>query len=290
MKIEVKNLKKTFGKEVALSDFNLTLEGNKIFGLLGKNGAGKTTFMRILAGYIQSTSGEVKVDGQNPFNNMNLSKQICFIEESGNFKSGFKVKDVLKVSSFYYPNWDREKAEKLVKLFRLKPNQKVKGLSKGMYSALGIIVGLSSNAPVTIFDEPYIGLDASFRSIFYELLLEEYEQNPRMIILSTHLIDEVSQLFEEVIILHEGKKMLHENSLELSEKHLLVSGKEEAVKQYIANKHVIHETKMFGKKSAIVFGEQINEEEALKLNLKVERCSIQDLFIHLTKGEVGQYA
>ena len=289
MKIEIKNLYKNYGNHTAINGLNLTLEGNKIIGLLGKNGAGKTTLMRMLSGYFQSTSGEILINGKNPFNDLELMKQICFIEESQNFKEKFRIQDVLKVSSYYYPNWDNKKAKELLNLFKLDDRKKVKALSKGMYSALGIVVGLSSNAPITIFDEPYIGLDASFRSTFYDLLLKEYEENPRMFIFSTHLIDEVSQLFEEVVIIHDGELLLHEKTTDLVENHLLISGKKEVVSEFIKDKNVIHVTEMFGSKSAIIYGDQLNEEEAKALNLEVERSSVQDLFIHLTKEEVTHH-
>src|SRR5699024_12849209 len=107
--------------------------------------------------------------------------------------------------SLFYPNWDQALDDELVKVYNLPLNAKVKTLSKGMESALGVIVGLSSMATITIFDEPYIGLDAAARKNFYNTLLEQYETRPRTIIFSTHLIDEVSLLFEEVLILREGR-------------------------------------------------------------------------------------
>src|SRR5699024_4115682 len=161
--------------------------------------------MRLLAGHFTKSSGEIEINQQSPFNNYGLMKDVCLIMESNNFYEKFTVRDILSISAKFYPNWDQPYAEELRQIFHLKPKQKVKTLSKGMHSALGIIVGLASNAPITIFDEPYIGLDASFRSTFYDLLLESFEENPRLIILSTHLIDEVSKLFEEVVIIQEGK-------------------------------------------------------------------------------------
>ncbi|PKR77170.1 ABC transporter ATP-binding protein [Halalkalibacillus sediminis] len=289
MKIEAKELRKVYGKEVALQSFSSKLEGDKIIGLLGKNGAGKTTFLRLLAGHFQPSKGDLTVGGEKPFNNRNVSKDICFVAEANNFKEKFRVRDVLKVASKYYPNWDHARAMELVKVFKLKERQKVKGLSKGMSSALGIIIGLASRAPITIFDEPYIGLDASFRSTFYDLLLEEYELHPRTFILSTHLIDEVSKLFEEVVIIHEGELMLHEKATDLSEQHLLVSGKDEQVESFVKDKNVIHQTNLIGQKSAIIYGGEFDEQEAQAIGLKTEHCSIQELFVHLTKEEVTNH-
>ncbi|WP_058306549.1 ABC transporter ATP-binding protein [Gracilibacillus massiliensis] len=286
MEIKTNHLTKKYRKEVALDDLSFQLSGDKIIGLLGKNGAGKTTLMRLLAGHFSQSNGDLLINQESPFNNYSLSKNICLIMESNNFHDKFTVKDILKVSAKFYPYWDQEYAEELREIFRLKPKKKVKTLSKGMYSALGIIVGLASNSPITIFDEPYIGLDAAFRSTFYDLLLESYERNPRLIILSTHLIDEVSKLFEEVVILQEGKLLLHESVDDLANKHILLSGNKEEVDQFSSNKNVIHETSMLGQKTVVLYDESITDAEGLK----VSRASLQELFVYLTKEEVNRHA
>ena len=286
MNISTKHLRKQYLKEIALNDLTLEFNGEKIVGLLGKNGAGKTTLMRILAGHFQQTAGTITVNGKSPFNNYEVTKDICFIMESNNFNEKFRVKDILAVSAKFYPNWDHAYAEKLVDLFQLKRKQKVKNLSKGMYSALGIIIGLASHAPLTIFDEPYIGLDASYRSLFYDLLLESYQQHPRMIILSTHLIDEVSKLFEEIVILQNGQLMLHEKSDDLERKHLVLTGNAEEIDRVTQNRQVIYESTMLGQKMVVLYGEEMTDVGTLK----VSRASLQELFVYLTKEEVRLHA
>src|SRR5699024_8751536 len=122
--------------------------------------------------------------------------------------------------------------EEMIRIYKLPKKSKTKALSKGMASALGITVGLASNAPVTIFDEPYIGLDAAGRKTFYNILLDEYEENPRTFIFSTHLIDEVSLLFEEVLILQNGKLIMKENAEALRDKAYSVTGEVADVQQF----------------------------------------------------------
>ncbi|UOQ85017.1 ATP-binding cassette domain-containing protein [Gracilibacillus salinarum] len=282
MIIKATNLTKNYRSEHALSQLNVTIDGPKIIGLLGNNGAGKTTLLRLLAGHFQQTSGKLTINDITPFNQHTLTKEICLIMESNNFHDKFKVRDILKISSMFYPYWDHEYAERLRNLFRLKPNQKVKTLSKGMYSALGIIVGLASNAPITIFDEPYIGLDASSRSTFYDLLLESYQENPRLIILSTHLIDEVSKLFEEVVILKQGKLLLHETAESLEQNHTLVSGPAKTVDQVTIGKNIIHSTTLLGKKTVVLYQDQIRTTAGLSF----QKVSLQELFVYLTNEGV----
>ena len=287
MKIEAINITKKYGQKEALKDLSMVIEENKIYGLLGKNGAGKTTFMQLLAGHILPTSGKVLVDGQDPFNNRNVLRDMCLISESSNFKKRLKIKDVLKISSLFYPNWSQESADRLLKEFNLEKSMNTKGLSKGMESALGITIGLASRAKITIFDEPYIGLDASARYKFYDLLLEEYEENPRTFILSTHLIDEVSRLFEEVILLRDGELLLQLQAEDMREKSILVSGKSEVVEEYSKGKNVIRETSMMGRKTVMLFGEVYNLTEARELGLEAERGNIQELMVHLSEHTGG---
>ncbi|WP_068677661.1 ABC transporter ATP-binding protein [Oceanobacillus sp. Castelsardo] len=284
MKIEVKHLTKKYRDKVALENVSFTLDEPKIYGLLGRNGAGKTTFMNILSGQILSSEGEILIDGEDPFDNQRLTESICLIKEGNNFKKDLKVKNVLKIYSYFYPNWDQELADYMVKEYNLNLNAKVKALSKGMESALGIIVGLASKAPITIFDEPYIGLDAPSRKKFYDILLEEYQLEKRTIIFSTHLIDEVSLMFEEVLILSEGSLVLKEEADALRRNTCAVSGTAEEVEKFIKGKEIIDTKQLAGMMTAYVYG---NVEEAKQSGLKVEGIPIQELMIHLTETKRG---
>src|SRR5690625_153985 len=113
MKVEVKNLTKKYKQTKALDHVSFTFDEPKIYGLLGRNGAGKTTFMEILSGHILATDGEILIDGENPFDNRQLTESICLIKEGDNFKKDLKVKNVLKIYSYFYPNWDQLLADEL---------------------------------------------------------------------------------------------------------------------------------------------------------------------------------
>lgn len=284
MKIEISNLTKKYKQHLALDQISFTLAEPKIYGLLGRNGAGKTTFMEILSGQILANSGEITIDGEDPFDNQRLAESICLIKEGNNFKKDLKVKNVLKIYSYFYPTWNQGLANELMGVYKLKFNAKIKTLSKGMESALGIIVGLASKAPITIFDEPYIGLDAAARKKFYEILLEEYEAEKRTIIFSTHLIDEVSLLFEEVLILQDGKLVLKEEADVLRTNTYAVSGVEQEVADFIADKEVIERKQLAGMMTAYVYGDM---EKAKNAGLSVEGVPIQELMIYLTESNKG---
>lgn len=283
MNVEISNLSKTYGATKALNNVSLLFEANKIYGLLGRNGAGKTTLMQILAGQQRQSHGVIKVDGQDPFENGTLLSQISLINESNNFKNNLKIKDVLKIGALFYPNWCTETADKLLADFELDRQMKTKKLSKGMASALGIVIGLASKTKVTIFDEPYIGLDASARYRFYDILLEEYQKEPRTIILSTHLIDEVSNLFEEVIIIDEGEVLLKQNKDALLQLSLQLSGPTKAIDHYTKGKQVIHETEMMGNKTVLLFNDVYDVADLRQRGFQVEETNIQKLMVYLTE-------
>jgi ABC-2 type transport system ATP-binding protein len=231
------------------------------------------------------TGGSVLINNQKPFENQEITESICLINESENFKKGLKIKDILKIANYFYPNWSRETSEKLLEDFYLNENMKIKTLSKGMESVLGITVGLASRSPISIFDEPYIGLDAAARSKFYDLLLEEYEEYPRTFILSTHLIDEISRLLEEVLIVSEGRLLMQKNTDELREESFVVNGSSAAVSEFVKNKNVVYRKSFGSMEQAVLYGE--NRMEANEAGLQVEHVPVQDLMVYLTAKPKG---
>src|SRR5690625_2636892 len=274
-----------FGKKHALDYVLFTLNEPKIYGLLGRNGAGKTTFMDILAGHQLPSNGNITVNGKDPFDERDILKHICLIKEGDNFQKDMTVKQILKSYQYFYPNWDQDLANELVKEYQLPLKKRIKTFSKGMVSAVGVIVGLASKAPITIFDEPYIGLDAAARKKFYDILLEEFELEPRTVIFSTHLIDEVSLLFEEVLILQDGKLILHEETENLRQQTCAVTGEVEEVEAFIMNKQVIKKKQLANMMTAFIYGDR---QEAEATSLQVEGVPIQDLMIYLTEKQEVQ--
>ena len=282
MKIEARNVSKSFKQKQALKKLNFTMEGPKIIGFLGHNGAGKTTFLNMLSGLIPATSGELVVNGQPVFNSPSILKDICFIAESGNFQEEMTIEQSLKATSFFYPHWNGELAKELLKTFALNPKDNVKNLSKGMASALGIITGFASNAPITIFDEPYIGLDVAARNTFYDLLIDQQQENPRLFILSTHLIDEASDLFEQIIIINEGKMLLQKNYDEWNKHVIAVKGTKEVVETVISPYEVIYKHSFMNELTAIVY---LNGSTITDTNVKLEHVSLQEMLVYLSKQQ-----
>lgn len=231
--LECRNICKSYRDKEVLKDLNLTLESGKIYGLIGRNGVGKTTLLSVMTAQNPATGGEVTINGEPVWENEKALSSICFSREitggSMNAVAGMKAKEYIRAASFYYPGWDREMAEHLIKEFGLDIKKAMTKYSKGMLSMVTIIVALASKAPFTILDEPVAGLDIFTRQKFYQLLLEEYTQTGRTFVVSTHIIEEAADVLEEVIVLHNKKIIIKENTQELVGRSYHVSGLESEV-------------------------------------------------------------
>ena len=282
--LHVRNLTKSYGKFNAVDDVSFSIEENRIYGLLGRNGAGKTTIMNMITAQLFPTSGELKVFGEEPYENKRVLSRMCFIKESQKYPENFRIDDVLATAAIFYPNWDPEFAASLVEDFRLPLKRKMKKLSRGMLSSVGIIIGLACRAPLTIFDEPYLGLDAVARTLFYDRLMQDYTEHPRTVILSTHLIDEVSAMLEHVLVIDSGKLLLNEDADALRGRAYSVAGKATKVEQFVAGRRAIHRDTFGSLASATLMG-SLNTDarrQAELLNLEIAPVSMQQLIVHLT--------
>ncbi|MGE8079777.1 ABC transporter ATP-binding protein [Peribacillus loiseleuriae] len=288
--IEVKQLNKSYGKFNAIHDTSFTMQADKIYGLLGRNGAGKTTLMKMITAQIFPTSGDLKVFGENPYENANVLSQICFIKESQKYPDHYNILDVLDVSKSIFPNWDVDFSRLLIEDFNLPLKRRIKKLSRGMLSAVGIVIGLASRAPLTIFDEPYLGLDAVSRGLFYDRLMEDYVKHPRTVILSTHLIDEVSNLLEHILVIDNGKLIIDQDAEELRGKAFTVTGQTSKVEAFLIGKETVHREPFGGLLSATVIRDQngSNQKQAEANGLEISPVSLQQLIVHLTSGKSEQ--
>ncbi|MFJ8118694.1 ATP-binding cassette domain-containing protein [Bacillus mycoides] len=286
--LETKNLSKKYKKKLAVNEVTISLEEHKIYGLLGRNGAGKTTLLNILAGQIISSSGSVSVFGENVFENSKAMRNICFVKVKENINLSSKVKDVFYLCNMFYENWDQEYAEELIKKFQLNAKEKYHDLSHGIQTIVGIIKGLASRAPITIFDEPTTGLDAAHRELFYELLLEDYSEYPRTIILSTHLVEEVSHVIENVIILKEGSLAVQSSVEDFLEKGHIISGHKDKVTNFLMGKNVVKQELYGNKEISAIWGDlSARDYELIETEgLEIDRVTLQKLFIYLTDNEV----
>ncbi|MCQ4924410.1 ABC transporter ATP-binding protein [Tissierella carlieri] len=291
--LEIKNLNKSYGKNKVLTDINLNIEENKIYGLLGRNGAGKTTLLNLISSQILRSAGEIKLDNEDVFENSKAMEDICLVKDFPNSVKEKKVKDILTLAKIIYKNWDEEYKDYLVKEFNLNTKKKLLKLSTGNQTIVGLVIGLASRSRLTMFDEPTLGLDAAMRYKFYNLLLEDYEKNPRTIIVSTHLIDEVANLFEEVIIINDERIKLKDEVNALKERSYFLSGREDLINSIIKDKKVIHREEFGSTKIVGIYG-NLTEKEIKYIkdnNIEISNIPLQKLFIYLTENIMkGEYS
>jgi ABC-2 type transport system ATP-binding protein len=288
--IDVAHLTRRFGRFTAIDDVGFTIEENRIHGLLGRNGAGKTTLMQLLTGQDFATSGEIRVFGESPVENARVLDRVCFIKESQRYPEEFRPKHVFASAQWFFPHWDAELAARLVEEFRVPVNRRIKKLSRGQVSAVGVIVGLASRAPLTFFDEPYLGLDAVARQVFYDRLLEDYAEHPRTVVLSTHLIDEVSNLLEHVLVIDDGRIIIDSPADDLRGSATTVAGLSGAVDAFAAGRDVLHRESIGALASVTVGALTAGERaSAASAGLELSPVSLQQLIVRKTTTSESEW-
>ncbi|MEE6272731.1 ABC transporter ATP-binding protein [Georgenia wangjunii] len=284
--VEVRDLSVHFGDTRAVDHASVELAPGGITGLLGRNGSGKTTLLSILASLRRPTGGTVLVDGEDPFENERVMERVCLVRESGDVLADEKICATLDVVAAARPTWDAEYAGELLDLFGLDPKKRPGTLSRGQRSAVGAVIGLASRAPLTIFDEVYLGMDAPSRYRFYDALLADYVENPRTIILSSHLISEVERLFENVLVLDHGRVLLAEDADSLRSRGATVVGPAARVDTAVDGLQVLGRRDLGPTAEVTVLGD-LTEPVRARLaddGFEVGPVSMQDLFVHLTSG------
>ncbi len=288
--IEVDHLTKRFGRFTALDDVSFSVQEHGIYGLLGRNGAGKTTLMQLLTGQEFASGGTIRLFGEPPVENSSVLDRVCFIKESQRYPDEYRPHHVLTAAPWFFPGWDAGLAARLVDDFRLPLNRRIKKLSRGQVSALGVIVGLASRAALTFFDEPYLGLDAVARQIFYDRLLADYAEHPRTVLLSTHLIDEVSNLLEHVIVIDDGKIVIDAEADALRGSATTVSGRAALVDAFSAGRRILHRQNVGGLASIVVEGLDADARAAAtREGLDLSPVSLQQLVVATTTSSPTEW-
>lgn len=216
-KVDLRDVSVRFGATTALDKVTASITAGAITGLLGRNASGKSTLLAAVAAFRRPSSGQVLVDGNDPYENADVMAGITLIREAGDYADS-RVSDMLRLAAAVRSTWSSELAEHLLSRFKLPTKKLATNLSRGQRSALGALMGLAARSPLTIFDEVYLGMDAPTRYVFYDELLTDYTANPRTIVISSHLIEEVERLFEYVLVLHDGRLLLSESAESLRER------------------------------------------------------------------------
>ncbi|MEV5746701.1 ABC transporter ATP-binding protein [Actinoallomurus sp. NPDC052308] len=279
--ISVAGVTRHYRGHQALTDVTFEIDTPCIAGLLGRNGAGKTTLLRILAGQEFTTSGRVHVFGAGPLENDAVLRRMILVREDQTYPD-LRVRHAIRAASLLYPNWDAELAGTLLDAYELPPARPIKKLSRGMRTALGIIIGLAARAELTLFDEPYAGLDAVARTFFYDQLLADYTAHPRCIVLSTHLIDEAAELLDRVLVIDHGRLVLDAFTDDLRGAATVVTGPAGGVERFVAGRTTLNRRTMGTQTTAVMIGrlDERDRELADHLRLRLEGVTLQQLAVY----------
>lgn len=276
--VEAKNLRRTYGKYVALDDVSFVVEGPTVLGIVGKNGAGKSTLMRILDGCEKPSSGSLTVNGKAPYDNGKVLRDIIFIDENMEFDFTLSLGGILEKCAFMDKRFDLDYARDVAEQFGLNLKKRQSQLSKGMKSQFGITVGLAFNRPITVMDEPISGLDEGSRRLFYSLLVKAQCDNPRMFLVSTHLLGEFDRYADSFMVVSKGKIAAYDARETFETLFVRVSGAAENVDEVTEGLEKYDEKRLAGVKSVTVPDLLSREKKkfAADHDVDIRRVSVND--------------
>lgn len=279
--VELKQVTKQYGQATVLKNITLSIGEPGIYCLLGRNGAGKTTLLKSIAGYQNITSGSIQVDGKT-ITTSTLDTGVSYIE---NFAKHFNlpVRKLLRIASEVNPNYDDDFASEMMERFELDGKKKFHHLSLGMKTMVSTIICLASNKEVILLDEPVLGFDAIMRVEFYDMLTESFQKHPRMIIVSTHIIEEIAKTIQKLIIIDKGSIRFFDTLQAVETKAFCISGLQKDVEAATRNLNIIGQDAVGGLVTSYIFD---NPPERTA-SLEIQPLSLQDFFIQMVGHKGG---
>ncbi len=273
--VSAKGLSKSYGQFKALDNANFEIESGKIVGLIGPNGAGKTTALRCLLG-LATFDGELKVLGKNPHQErIKLMEEVAYIADTAVLPKWITVTQLLDYLEVIHPRFSREKAESFLNQTDIRSNSKVQELSKGMVTQLHLATTISIDAKLLVLDEPTLGLDIVYRKRFYEQLLNDYFDEERTILITTHQVEEIEPLLTDLIFIKQGRVVLDTDMESVGNRYTEVEVKTDMIDQAMTF-NPISQTRMLG---GMVMVFENTPREALKHLGPCRNPSVADLFV-----------
>lgn len=213
--VKFKNVTKSYGKKIALDNVSFTLKKGKIIGLLGPNGSGKTTIIKLINDLLKPDSGTIEINGEKP--GIESKKIVSYLPERTYLNMNVSVKELLKYFSDFYKDFDINRAKELLDKLKINPEEKLKTMSKGTKEKVQLILVMSRNADLYVLDEPIGGVDPAGRDYILDTILTNFSQDSSILI-STHLISDIERILDEVIFIKDGKIILDDNADDIREK------------------------------------------------------------------------
>lgn len=279
--IELKQVTKQYGQATVLKNITLSIDEPGIYCLLGRNGAGKTTLLKSIAGYQNITNGIIQVNGKT-ITTFTLDTGVSYIE---NFAKHFNlpVQKLLRIASEVNPNYDYDFASEMMERFELEGKKKFHHLSLGMKTMVSTIICLASNKDVILLDEPVLGFDAIMRVEFYDMLTESFQKHPRIIIVSTHIIEEIAKTIQKLIIIDKGSICFFDTLQSVETKAFRISGLQKDVEAATRNLNIIGQDTIGGLVTSYIFDNPPKQTGSLE----IRPLSLQDFFIQMVGHKGG---
>lgn len=279
--VSASGIRKQFGDLDALDGIDLEIQAGSILGLIGPNGAGKTTLLRSLLGLCQF-EGDLEVLGKDPRRQRaELLREVCTIPDTAVLPRWMTVKQLLDYVQGVHPGFDRERAERFLANTEVGASRRIKQLSKGMMVQVHLALVMSIDARILILDEPTLGLDILFRKQFFEQLLNDYYDEERTIIISTHQVEEVENILTDVMFIKSGRKVLHQSMAGLADHYLELHATGAKAEEASALPWLGQRSTLGGK--AFIF-EDASRERLSGLGT-LNRPALADLFVAVIEGE-----
>lgn len=279
MNLRIKEVSKIYGKKNVLDNISINIEPQKVYGLLGNNGAGKSTLLNIINNRIFSTTGQIELLGEKISDNEKYLNKLYLMSEDDLYPSKIKINSLFKLTEKFYGSFDWDLAHQMLEEFELDSSKYLNKLSTGYRSITKLIVALCVPCDYIFLDEPVLGLDANHREIFYNFLLETYQDRLRTFVISTHLIEEISNLLERVIILDKGKVIADEDVEDMLKGAYLLSGSTDEVEALLDNVQVLDKELLGGATTVYIKGNLTRKNLG---NIKVTPMNLQDYFKKVT--------
>jgi len=276
--VSARGLTKSFGRKQILHGLDFDIPAGRIYGLVGHNGAGKTTTLNAMLG-LTSYEGTIRVLGEDPFaRRAKLMENVAFISDVASLPRFLRVRELFALLTNIHPNFSQDKARQFLEGTDIRPEMKIRTLSKGMIAQLHLAVVMAIDAKLLVLDEPTLGLDITYRKRFYRRLLEDYMTEERTLIITTHQVDEIEFMLSDIMFIRDGEMILHMQMETVSEKFTqLVVDSAEAQAQARELGPVYEETR-FGQTVLIFDGV---EREKLEPLGRISTPTISDLFVAL---------
>ena len=279
--ISARNLRKAYRSKLALNDTSFEIEAGKIIGLIGPNGAGKTTALKAILGLVPF-EGDLKVLGLDPRKQRDeLMNEVCFIADVAVLPRWIRVKEAIDFVDGIHPRFDRAKCERFIANTQLNPNLRVREMSKGMIVQLHLALVMAIDAKLLVLDEPTLGLDILYRKQFYQRLLEDYFDEQKTIIITTHQVEEIENILTDVMFIRDGKIVLTAPMDEVADRYTEVLASADQVEAARALKPIDERALPFGKTVMLFDGVPRAQLAALG---ETRNPGLADLFVAIMKG------